>query len=295
MSYVQRIPPQPPRSPAVSLLTAADQFPDTDRDYDRWRSGVAAQNLLCLSAANEPVSCPVGDDDERWDPEPPSQHEFVPVRTYLPYGCEGFIGRPGLWDEQAVAALNAKFAVHVARELWTGEMTGNPSLQSTAILLPTSGPLTPTAGAMMALASFEECTQGAQAFVHAPSAAEADLLSNGVVRRVGNKFVTPQDHVVVLGPGYPQSPGLWGPTHSYDGDGDVVTGAAAEAETGEAFLYVTGPVQVAGPVDTSGPPIVQQPRTNKHVSMPSVSTVYRFDSCCAFAVRIRVPDGSEAI
>lgn len=289
MSYVQTVQPQPPRAPAVSLLTSADPFPEEDRSPERWASGITAQNLLCLAASNEPVVCPVEDDDPRWDPDPPSLYEFVPVRTYLPYGCEGFTGNPARWDKQAEDALWAKVAFNVARELWTGEKTGNPSLQNTAILLPTDGPLSPSAGAMMALASYEECTQGAQAFVHAPSAAEDDLNSSGFFRRVGNKFVTPKDHVVVLGPGYPQSAGAWGPTH--DENGDEIS--AAEAEAGEAFLYVTGPVQIVGPVDSTGVRITQRARTNKHLSMPSVSTLYRFDPCCSFAVRIRIPDRSD--
>lgn len=276
----------------MSLLTSADQFPEMDRSIDRWQSGVSAQNLLCLGAQNEPQVCPVDDDDPRFDPTPPSLYEFFPVRTYLSYGCEGFTGRPQVWDDQAQAALDAKVAFNVARELWTGEETGNPSLQNSAILLQTDGPLTPSAAAMMALASYEECTQGATGFVHAPSSAEDDMNANSFYRRSGNKFITSKDHVVVLGPGYPQSPGAWGPTRVAV-DGDIEETAPATAGPGEAFLYVTGPVQIVGPVDTSGPTITQRPRTNKHLSMPSVSTLYRFDPCCVFAVKIRIPDGTS--
>lgn len=294
-AVAQHILPQAPRAPEVSLLTSAESFPEADQPYAKWRSGVSSQTLLCLEASSEAAECVVGDDDERYDPAAPDNSTFYPLNTYLPYGCEGFIGEYDTWDSQADAALKAKIAFHVARELWTGEKSGSPSLQSSAILLTTDGPLSPSAGAMMALAAYEECTQGAQAFILAPSAAQDDLESRSFYRRVGSKFVTTKGHIVVPGPGFPQSPGAWGPTH-YTDNGDIVEGDPAEAAAGEAFLYVCGPIQAAGPVDSSqqsSQASRRHPRTNKYLTVPSVATIARFDPCCVFAVKIRITDAPQ--
>src|SRR5690606_6644305 len=79
-----------------------------------------------------------------------------------------------------------------------------------------------------------------QAYLHAPSLVVDQLVDLGFAKRVGNRILTVPGHVVVPGPGYPWSPGDWGPlTDPENPESDHLAAAA-----GQVWLYVTGPVEL---------------------------------------------------
>lgn len=272
-----------PQEPEVSLLTSAHKFPANEAAFDRWRTGVSARDLGCLSATSEAGVCPEAGD--RFTPTTLGLHEFFPLVTYLPHGCDGFVDDPPRWVEEAKASLRARVPYTIARELWTGAESGSASLQSTAILSSDTG-LTPVAGIASALADFEECTQGGMTpFIHAPSSVIGSLSVNGYFERKGARLLTATGAVVVPGPGYPNSVGAWGPLTDPE---DLESGA--ESAEGQVWVYVTGPVQIPDLVFPDSPVDEWWNRGNSFETAPRVWSIARFDTCCVFAALVTVPD-----
>lgn len=270
-----------PVAPEVSLVTSA--HPMEGLNSDGWAFGVTARDTLGTPSGRFP-RCADEEDVKDDVPDGGDAPEFEPLWVYAVDGCEGRADVDRM-RRSARAALDAKLAWEVARELWTGETTGNPSLQSTAIEItvdPAPAPVVVAARAL--LANFEDCTKGSQAFLHVPSIVVDQLIDADFARRSGNRLVTPLGHVVVPGPGYPNMPGDWGPLAS---DG------AAEAAEGEVWLYVTGPVQFAqgDMVETSSgdaPGVGTFARLNKTIVLPERLVLYRFPTDCVFAAKASV-------
>ena len=108
----------------------------------------------------------------------------------------------------------------------------------------------------------------------------------GYYKRQGNRFVTEGGHIVVPGPGYPNSPGNWGPLDDLE-DPD----SGATSGDGEAFIFITGRIEAAEPhvepatKDKSS----HHARMNEFVATARAITIARFDPCCVFAALATIP------
>lgn len=215
-----------PAANPVSILTAASPLPEGVAAFDSWRGGLSQRNVHLASSGAWPVSCDVTATKSVAASVEPS--EFKPFGVYVAHGCAGMVDA-ATYTAEAASLLDVKAAFWAARELWTGAVTSNPSLQSTATTV-TSSAVSATYGVDMLLQRFLDDSRGARATLHAPVVAVGQLLAAGYVERVGDRLVTPHGFTVVTGPGYPAT-GSWGP-------GD------AAAAAGEAWLYVSGTVEL---------------------------------------------------
>ena len=297
----QPMPAIEPKPPETSLLTSADPYP---ADYVGaqeggflWRTGIEFRALEANQGSRD-KTCRNDGDPERYEPDDINLASFQPLAVYFPHGCEGFIGDPDEWWMEAVNKNHSNIAFQVARELWTGELTGNPSLQSPegtdengtpvtrdAVLVQDDDGVSPTTAVSLALANWEECAQGGIAMAHVPGVLIPDLIDKGLITRSGGRLVTPVGHIVSPGPGYPQSAGAWGPR-------TAATPAGEAAATGEAWVYVTSVVEIDGPYDVKTQHMHTEyikDRMNKVLFMPEAWVSYRFDPSCVFAVKATIP------
>lgn len=286
MGMPKPMPPIAQREPVTSLLTAAYPLPPEFRSYETWKSGIAARNLVNVSASAEPVDCrPEGD---LYDPDQAGQYVFKPLLTYLPHGCDdGPTGDEDEWRAEAAALARISAPWHMARDLWTGGVTGNPSLQSSAVTSSSAGDLTPMGGVAAVLADYDECSQGKQAFIHAPSCLEPAFTEANLFRTVGGRHVTASGHVIVFGPGYPAGAGDWGPwTDPEDPD------SAQSSTASQAWIFASPPVEAAGPhvirfQDQESE--FWEVRKNRFLAIAQVASVVRFDNRCVFGALVTIP------
>lgn len=279
----QPLPPILPTAPEVSLMTAARTMEGLNADA--WVRGVSfSGDLFCMQVTDWQRCVDSGDDLERTPTDGSGEPtEFKPWPFYAAWECTS-TAEAAVREafKAARAALEAKTPFVVARELWTGEQSGSLSLQTTAVDVTSGdGPTDAVTTAQTLVANFEDCVQGAQAFLHVPSILMEQLFDRQYVTRVGARLLTPTGHVVIPGPGYPNDPGPHGP---------VTSPGPIEAADGEAVMYVTGPVEVAvrdPREDTSQGPRDRVPgatfaRLNRSAIYVEREALFRFPPCCVF-------------
>ena len=269
----------------VSVLTSALPLPPEARPFDVWRGGLASRDTSNLTAYSEALVCP-DPEREAYAPEAANLTSFYPLKINLPHGCKGFIDDEDRWRVEVDAALRAKIAWHVARELWTGTKTGSASFQNSTTGTSTTDPLAPISAISAAVADYEACSQGAQAWIHVPSVLIHTLSQLGYIERHGDRLLTIEGNVVVPGPGYPNAAGNWGPLADVE---DPESGA--EAAAGEAWLYVTGPVEAAEPHFIGPDASAEQHhrRQNEFLVTARAVTIARFPTGCVFAAQVTIP------
>lgn len=280
-----------PKPAGGNLLASADKLPEDMRAFDRWKNGVKGRNIGCLQATSEGLYCADPDRDVFAPDETPID-EFLPLKTNLPHGCKGFVDDEGRWRVEADAALRSRLSYAAARELWTGTKTEGQSFQKAAnatVSTSDSGSLNPIAAISAGLADFSECTQGAQAWINVPPVLAPYLGARGFYTRVGDKLVTPEDHIVIVDAGYPSSSGAWGPWTDKDDPETAVSSSA-----GEVFVYITGAIEAADPHFLPPDTAKEQhhSRMNEFLVTARAATIARFDICCVFATLVTVP-GSD--
>jgi hypothetical protein len=259
-------------TPEVTLLTSARPLPPEVRDYDKWRAGLSHRSTQTI-AADARAICVTGDKVAR--DETAAIPEFLPFDAYVVHGCDGFVDE-AQYRREAVDALEDRLAWIIGRELWTsGE---SPSLQSVGQDIGGNGGVISVANYL--IANMEEATKGGQVFLHVPSLAAGLLVRDGYVNRSGNRLLTGSGHVVVPGPGYPFSPGDWGPT------------ASTPSASGQVWMYATGPVEV-GVTEQAVVTDVGRgtaARMNLFEVYATKQAIVRFDIDYVFAAVADVPD-----
>ncbi len=217
----------------INLLTSADPLPAGVASYDRWRTGLAQRHTYTVATGTWPVDCVSEDEKDAIGETANAVSEFFPVSLYSHHGCAGRVDVEA-YRAEAIARVEQATPYLLAQELWTGTVSGNPSLQSTGFdLTPFVGSdLTPAEGVAALLGAFETVTAGAKTFVHVPQPIVFDLIDKVLVTRQGNRLVTANGHVIIPGPGYPVAPGSHGPAGS------------DPADAGEFWIYATGCVEV---------------------------------------------------
>lgn len=282
--------PQPlapilPSAPEVSIVTSSRRIPGMNSDG--WAYGISARDDFCLPVGNwsrcvDPVN---GVFPQR---EPAALGDdpfgvFKPWSIYASFQCVSLAN----YDEarrSAIATLKAKTPSAVARELWTGEESGSPSLQSTAVDVSgtAAGNVEDVLDELAAV--FDDATGGAQPTFHVPSRLIGRLHDNVRIQRSGDRLMTLTGGIVVPGPGYPNTPGAWGP--------DVSSGSAS-ATAGEAWVYVTGPVELefsdTFEQGSDDPPTGVFARQNQSVLFVEREAIYRFPTCAVFAALAAIP------
>lgn len=222
-----------PEQTEVNILTSADPLPASVASFDRWRTGIAQRELYRVASGSWPVDCVVEDEKAaiNWDDQ--DVYEFVPVAQYVHHGCEGRVDAEA-YKAEALAVLDQRTPWLLAKELWTGAVSGNPSLQSTAVDITGFVPsgLSAFDAATILISAWDTTTEGAKAFLHIPQIALYELIDRQFAVRQGNKFVTHNGHVIIPGPGYPTS-------------GDIGPTGSPEPALGQAYFYITGCVEVA--------------------------------------------------
>lgn len=280
----QPLAPILPSAPEVSLVTSARQM--AGLNADAWTRGVSfSGDLFCMDVGGWDHCIDQADAvDADYTDGSGEPVAFKPWDVYAAWECTS--AAPEAYREAIKAArtaLEAKLPYAVARELWTGELSGSVSLQSAAVDVTSGdGATDAVATAQTLIANFEDCTNGAQAFLHVPSVLIEQLFDRGYITRVGSRLLTGTGHVVVPGPGYPNAPGAWGPEAS---------GGPLDAAEGEAWVYVTGPVELALAdtyEDKSHEPRDMVPdgtfgRLNRSAIYVKRPALFRFPPCCAFA------------
>lgn len=199
---------------------------------------------------------------------------FEPFDLSAVAGCDlvASMQQMGRSGEQARNALETSTAWAISRELETGAVQGNASLNSEANDISSSGAVELGAGIASLLREWA-IDWGHQPTLHMPwwalpLADEANLTSfSGTQITVASGTVP-----VCVGPGYR---GTVGP-------GDV------QAANGEAWLYLTGPVEWGATDITVPSEGGQERRTNDGDVTVQRYGIYRFDPCQAYAVLVDV-------
>lgn len=271
----QPLPPILPSAPEVSIETSARRFPDRDL-ADAFNAGVSFRDDMCLPIAGWP-RCPDENTYNRGkiDPENGDTPVFLPWTIYAPVKCDGGLVNPDELFESGRQSLAAKRPYAIAREVWTGEISGSVSLQSAAVDVSASSPTSAKIAASTLIGNYRDATLGSQAWLHVPDGLLHQL--DDFVERKGDRLLTKTGDVVVPGPGYPSNDGNWGPE-----------GAATGAD--DAWMYVTGPVELAvGHVYELGSgttPTGSFARMNRHVLYVEQDAIFRFPPCAVFAVKV---------
>lgn len=179
--------------PRVSLLTAADIVPVTDR---RWESGFRTWTEGCEVAYEFDV-CP--DPESLKDSDGQGElTEYVPYVVYATDLCSTFTNRD-FWARAQRKLILAE-STKLETRLWTD--TDNPSLAGNETATEGSGANTAVEGIAILDQAIGECTSG-RGMIHVRPILMPQLIADHIVRREGNVYLSPMDNIVVPGRGYP--------------------------------------------------------------------------------------------
>lgn len=225
MSNQQPVPAPIPSAPRFGLLVAATV---TDDPGLRWEGGYTFQPEVVRGAG-------VFDPCDNGNEDPPDRPDLV---TNVPFGvwagdvCSTFGWEAADYEGRARRALDLMQSEQVAHEFWTGTQSdisnwGNQHLADQAAADVYGESLTPL-GALACLEQGLADYQGnLRGMVHCSPQVLSYWAQNYYIRREGNLWLTPLDHIVVADAGY-------------DGSGPDGQPAA----TGNVWAYATGMVTV---------------------------------------------------
>lgn len=261
-------------APAASILTVARRLPAGTE----WRSGISFLPNGCSPAYSYPTCEVVGPITELnpWPEketfEDVSRSDFNPWTMYVPDGC---LQRPYYSEDygaRAKEALMAYSAGALSAELELGTNSGNPSLVTACTDISPASPIDLRAGIARLLQ--ERVANGftTDHVIHMPLWLLPTAEFMNLVVRSGALLSTAGGNALVSpGPGYT---GV-GPTGA-----DPLT-------DGEAYIYVTGPVEY----EMTDPFLnldedEQQGRVNQAETWAERFAIYRFAECGNYAVRV---------
>ncbi|MFZ4431569.1 MAG: hypothetical protein ACOYOQ_00080 [Microthrixaceae bacterium] len=286
------IAPAPPILPTptdVTFLTSADPLPPAVAGFDRWRTGLDQREAFPgLTGANgartgyRRMGCTV--DEVTDDIQTSDTTEFRPYAVYVQHGCDGRVDE-AVYRAEAEALLKQRLPTLMAKETVTGAVEPeNPSLSAVAEDLSYLPSLSGSSDmeraeftALSILAAYEANTLGARGVLWIPTATLSPFMASQFVTRQGNRFVTATGHTVMAVPGVdgstPPTGGSW--------------------ELGEAWFYVSGPVQAAlGEVVVHLPNTGLTERRNRVEVWAEIPVFVRFPTQNVYASKYAYSAGS---
>lgn len=197
-------------------------------DALRWEAGYVFEPEACSGAG---VFDPC-DNDVREAPDRPGLIEDVPFGVWAADQCSALGMNEADYRARARRALEAQQSEQVAAEFWTGAQSiasawGNQHLANQAaadVMGETLEPVAALACLEQGLANYQGNRRG---MIHCTVQTRTEWAAKYVIRREGNLWLTPQDHIVIADAGYDGS----GPDHQ-------------PAESGNVWAYATGLVTV---------------------------------------------------
>lgn len=260
-----------------SLTAAARPLPE-DADWTAFGVSYTPENCGKAWVWQE---CTEATDD---DPKP--LNTGVDAVTFKPFliefnaaSCDG--GIAGDWDQLSARAkrgLDTRTSRGIALALSSSAPDGvandSPNLPGSATdVTPGSGPASIVNTITGLLQDSVDCGANGELFIHAPHWTLPHILKEFLVTQIGSVFkVGP--HTLVLDQGYTN---------------EEPTGADPAGD-GEAWIYVTGPVEFAKtpvqPLDDTSHGF--QTRLNSANVIAAQLAIYRFDPCCVFAAKAKV-------
>lgn len=229
------------------LLTALADRVRTPRD-PHWEAGVQWESL-CAGASTTFDECFAITGSAGLDVAPPG--ERLATADYDRRGATSFTvyaevdcSAPGFWDRaeaDATTVLTQAEQWQVERALWTGQsanrlvvyphlaedaelVDGDVTLQTAATVVVT-GTYDVVEGLGRLQGALADCYDGV-GVIHVPRTLEPALTEAGLIVRVGDRYLTTQGHIVVLGAGYTGS------------------SPAGVTSSSAAYVYATGAVVI---------------------------------------------------
>lgn len=201
---VPAIPASPPR---YSLLQAAT----TIEDAERWQAGVEWAPESCAIGETVELACEgnaaidfgVFGPARDWTPE---ALPFV-VTAYDVCSTIGFQSRD--YEGRARRMLESTQSFQVAREFWTGNVTGtdNRYLDSSDAFAITGSPVAIVEAIGLAEQYLADVGGGRRGMIHLTNQAFVTAYSERVIEQQGALYVTPVGTIVVADAGYPTGDG----------------------------------------------------------------------------------------
>lgn len=279
-------------APTPNLLTVSRPIPGTrtgDTPALNWRDGITWQSTD--GDCQRGYTWPNCQTDPLLFKCAATDHTAVrtdPFVIYVPAECDWTI-HPDEVRARARNELDAATPGQIARALWTGTTDAGPIVESQSLMAcgtdisAAAGAVDPTTAVATLISNYEQCASAnGRPTLHVPAALLPWLLDSYVVRQEGDTYRGPSGSLVSAGPNYP-SDGAFGP-------------GGAIAAAGQAWMYVTGPVEYA-----LGDPIIfpeddamarADQRMNRFEVWAERQALVRFNCCCVFAVLTRQPSPS---
>lgn len=237
----------------VTFLTSVDPLPATVADHDAWRTGLIWRSTADVLAETQAYNCTAFE----WSAyNTLAIPDIDPFLVGVVHGCDGHVNETE-YRAEAEAALEAKQAWLIAREVWMGADHAE-SLQSAATTV--SGTGDPLDVIDNLIQNHQDATKGGRSVVHVPRTL-LGLLDDRLTR-VGNRLQLADGTVVIPGPGYPTGSGAYGP------DG-------ASQTASQQWIYVTGPIEAALSPITTFP--TRTPDQNQVTVYVQRAVIARFD------------------
>jgi len=225
---------------------------------------------------------------EATDEDPKPLNEAESPASFRPfmveYNAQSCSGIPGDWHEleaRARRGLAGRVSNGIARAISSaspdGQQNQSPNLPDAAVDITGVAPAGLANTIAGLLQDSFDCGATGEQWIWLPAWVLPHLLEAQLVTQVGNVYKL-GPHTVILDQGFTGAP----PT-GVGSDPDVP--ASPDAATGQAWVYVSGPVEFA-----TGPTTILDdttrgvsPRLNRANVIAGQLAIYRFDPCCVFA------------
>jgi hypothetical protein len=268
--------PQPRKPPRYGLLVASPPVDVTGWELwgITWNPEQCGQSGRRSSGCNGNTAALVPFDN----PETVNADPFV---VYAADDCTALQLRRD-WEGRARRQLNATRSFEIANELWEGTLATADGLDNLVLTDAAAGDTLTNGGTdiVTAIACLESglanCLHGGQGMIHLTPQALAKAASEFVVRREGNLWYSPSDHVVVADAGYTGT-----------GPGGVAAGATQWAYATDMIRVELGEQRTVP--DAANLFAYMDLDTNHVTIFAQQWAMYTSDRCCLAAVEISLP------
>lgn len=282
LGQLQPITPPPNRQPTTGLLAVANRPTDVP---DEWVGGFGYDPEACGDALLLSIECGTGSDKT---PEAnPASVEYAPAAIVYADACSTLSrGRDGAG--RAARGLLQYESKALERLLWTGVATGDDTTDERphladgrATVLGGSGvtPLALVIGLALLDQALTECLGGVQGMVHVTPLALSHAVPATWAVRDGNRWLTPNGHLIVAGAGYTGG----GPRPTVGGAlpaaPDLLAGVPANQ-----WAYGTPYVNVLLSPPTSQTDVDRAVNTERTIKERAGAAFY--GACCQYAVQL---------